>query len=378
MAGPRPRATRAGILAVIRDIGYLQLDPTNVVARNPYLILWSRLGGYETALLDELLSRHRALFETPSLVLPISDLPMHAATMRGYRRATAARGWGPSGSGKWAEVAARWVTTNAALRRSVLSRLRREGPLPLTAFEDRAIVSWTSSGWNSDRNVSMMLSILQRRGEVVVSGRQRGQKLWAIADGWLPKVAPLATTARAREAIVRSLRANGLATWKHLRRYYAFNRHLTPAALASLERDGSVVRVEVEGVPGTFFSTGDIARRLRSVRDGWEGRTTLLSPFDNLTMDRDNAEALFDFFYRIEIYTPVHLRKRGYWAMPVLHGDRIVGSVDPKVDRERGELVVNRVVLEPGAPRTAMPAIRRAIGELAEFTGARTVRWPKR
>lgn len=377
LAGARPRATSAGVLHVIKDIGYLQLDPTNVVARNPYLVLWSRLGHYDTTLLDDLLARHRALFETPSLILPVSDLGLHSATMRAYRRVSAGSGWGPSGRGKWTEIATRWIRKNAALRRSVLARLRREGPLPLSAFEGRAVVSWTSGEWDSERNVALMLSVLQRRGEVVVSGRRRGQKLWAIADGWLPKVAPLPPTERARQAVLRSLRANGIATKRHLRWYYAFNRHLTPAALVSLEKEGAVVRVEVDGVPGPHYATSDVERRLRAVREEWEPRTTLLSPFDNLIMDRFNANDLFDFFYRIEIYTPARLRKRGYWAMPVLHGDRIVGSVDPRVDRDRSELVVNRVVLEPGAPRGAMPAIRRAVRELAEFSGADRVRWPK-
>jgi uncharacterized protein len=387
LAGPRPRATRAGILGLIRHIGYLQLDPTNVVARNPYLVVWSRVGPYEPALLDRLLAEHREIFEapgmsvlfyTPALILPMSDLPMHSATIRAYRGLTTGRGRGPSDRSKRAEITRRWFTNNAALRRSVLTRLRREGPLPLTAFVDRAVSSWTSGEWDSDRNVSLMLAVLQRRGEVVVAGRRRGQKLWAAADGRIPTVTPLAPTIRAREATLRALQAMGLATMKQLRGYYAFNRHITPAAVASLEREGRVVRVEVEGVPGTYFSTGDVASRARDARDRWDARTTLLSPFDNLIMDRFRLEALFGYRYRIEIYTPAHLRKRGYWAMPVLHGDRIIGSVDPRIDREGRELVVNSVVLEPGAPRSATPAVRRAVGELAAFVGAAAVRWPRR
>jgi uncharacterized protein len=361
-----------------------------VVARNPYLVLWSRIGRYDPAILDALLAEHREVFETPSLLLPMSDLPLHAATMHAYRGISASRGWGPSGRGKWSDLVADWYTRNAALRRRVLVRLRRDGPLPLTAFEYRESSSWTSGVWNSDRNVSLMLAILQRRGEVVVAGRTRGQKLWAVADGRLPKVRPLAPTERAREATLRALGAMGLATMKHLgygskrtaegwlgRGYYAFSRHITMEAFTSLERDGRIVRVEVEDVPGVWFATSDVAKRARAVRAAWEPRTTLLSPFDNLIMDRDRVEQLFGYRYRIEIYTPVHLRTRGYWAMPVLHGDRIVGSVDPRVDRERGELVVNRVVLEPGAPRGAMPAIRRSVAELAEFVGATTTRWPR-
>ena len=376
LTGPRPRPTRGAILGLIRDIGYLQLDPTNVVARNPYLVLWSRLGPYDPALLDDLLTKRRELFETPSLILPTSDLPMHSATMREYRRVSAGRGWGPAGRGKWAEVAAKWLAANQGLRRNVLTRLRREGPLPLTAFQDRAVVSWTSSGWNSDRNVAMMLAILQRRGEVVIAGRRRGHKLWARADAWLQNVKPLGPGARAREATLRALRAMGLATAKHLKWYYGFNRHLTPAAVAALEREGTVVPLEVEGVPGTWYTASDVDRRLRRVRDRWDGRTTLLSPFDNLIMDRARAEQLFGFRYRIEIYTPAHLRSRGFWAMPVLHGDRIIGSVDPRLDRASGELLVNKVVLEPDAPANAMRAISRSVAELADFVEAARVRWP--
>lgn len=383
LAGARPRPTRAGILETIRRIGYLQLDPTNVVARNPYLVLWSRLGGYDRGLLDDLLAKHRDVFETPSLILPMSDLPLHLATMREYRRATDGIAPGKkgrlegAGGGTWPKRAAAWLKKNPHVRRRVLVRLRREGPLPLTAFEDRNAFSWSEGEWDDERNITMLLAILQRRGEVVVSGRQGGKKLWAVADGWYPKVAPLAPGAVARESILRALRAMGLATLKHLRWYYAFNRHVSLEGIEALEKSGEVVRVEVEGVPGTFYTAADVERRLRAVRNDWEGRTTLLSPFDPLIMDRARLEALFGYFYRIEIYTPVPKRRLGFWAMPVLHGDRIVGSVDPKVDREKGELIVNKVVLEKGAPRSAMPAIRGAVDELAEWAGATRVRWPR-
>jgi len=114
---------------------------------------------------------------------------------------------------------------------------------------------------------------------------------------------------------------------------------------------------------------------VREVNDAWEPRTTLLSPFDNLVIDRERTHALFDYFYRMEIYVPPAKRRLGYWAMPVLHGDRIAGSVDPRLDRERGELVVNRVVLQPDAPRAVRRAIEQAVEELAAFAGARRVRW---
>lgn len=376
-----PPATRKGILEVVRDIGYLQLDPTNVVARNPQLVLWTRLGCYDPALLEGLLAR-RQLFETVSLIVPTSDLAVHSATMRAYRRATdpgAARSahgrLAGAGGGTWPERAAKFLAQNPQLRRSVLVRLRREGPLPLTAFEDRAVVSWTSGRWNDERNVTRMLAILQRRGEVVVAGRSRGRKLWALAQGWLPKAVPLSRPALEREATLRALRAAGVATLKHLRWHYAFSRHVTQHALDALVREGAAVRVEIAadaGWKGAYYAPADVR-----MRDGWEGRTTLLSPFDNLIIDRARTEQLFGYRYRMEIYTPPHLRKVGYWAMPVLHGERIVGSVDPRFDRARGELVVNQVVIQPSAPRNVMRHVKDAVEELAAFVGATKVRWPR-
>ena len=127
---------------------------------------------------------------------------------------------------------------------------------------------------------------------------------------------------------------------------------------------------------GTWYAPADVVEQLASVLRSWKERTTLLSPFDNLIADRARTEQLFSYRYRTEIYTPPHLRKLGYWAMPVLHGDRIVGSVDPRFERARGELVVNKVVLDSRAPRDAMRPIRTAVDELAAFVGATKIRWP--
>lgn len=415
LAGPRPKPSRGGAMEVIRDIGYLQLDPTNVVARNPLLVLWSRLGTYDPAVLEDLLAKRRQLFETVSLILPTSDLAIHAAAMRAYRAATTPRATpsaherlGGAGGGTWPKRAAKFLALNPQLRRHVLTRLKRDGPLPLTAFEDRSIVSWTSGGWNDERNVTMMLAVLQRRGEVVVAGRQRGQKLWASADGWLPKADAISALEVERRATERAVRALGIATVKQLRWHYAFSRHVTVRALAALEREDRIVRVQVEPEDGrtgqartriapmrkspvaahssrsiadaVFYAPAEIERRLRDAREEWEGRTTLLSPFDNAVIDRDRADMLFDFFYRMEIYVPPHLRRRGYWAMPILHDDRIIGTVDPRFEREERRLVVNSVGAEPGARsgRAVTRAIAGAVEELAAFVGAREVVWPRR
>ncbi len=359
----RPNA--ASILRTVEHIGYLQLDPTNVVARNQLLVLWSRLGRYKLADLDRVMWRDRALFEYITFIAPTSDLPLHALRMRAVRR----------GDGPYAARVTGWVKRNARLRRHVLDRLRKEGPLPLSAFEDRSVHSWTTSGWNADRNVSQMLSFLIRLGDVTIGGRASGRRFFTLAKAWFPVVKPLSPTAAARVATERALAATGVATLQELRRVYALGRFVTAEALAAAERDGTASRVEVAGLRGPHIALTSNLRRLPDASE----RTTLLSPFDNLIIDRQRTELLFGMRYRMEIYVPKHLRVHGFWAMPILHRDQLIGTVDPKVDRQRGVLEVVTFHLERDAPRdrATRRAIEDAVDDLAAFSGARDVAWPR-
>ena len=349
-------------MKTVEHLGYLQLDPTNVVARNQLLVLWSRLGRYKLADLDRVMWQDRALFEYITFIAPISDLPLHTLRMRETRR----------GEGPYAARITGWVERNAKLRRHILGRLRKEGPLPLGAFEDRSVHSWTSSGWTSDRNVSQMLAFLIRLGEVTIGGRASGRRQFTLAKSWFPAVKPLAPTVAARHATERALAATGVATFQELRRVYALGRFVTADALARLERDGVARRVEIEGLRGPRFV-------LSNARAPEPARTTLLSPFDNLIIDRQRTELLFGMRYRMEIYVPKHLRVRGFWAMPILHRDRLIGTVDPRVDRQRGVLEVVTFHLERDAPRdrSTRRAIEGAVDDLAAFAGAREVTWPR-
>ncbi|HEX9266958.1 MAG TPA: crosslink repair DNA glycosylase YcaQ family protein [Candidatus Limnocylindria bacterium] len=349
-------------MKTVEHLGYLQLDPTNVVARNQLLVLWSRLGRYKLADLDSLMWRDRAFFEYITFIAPTSDLPLHALRMRAVR----------SGEGPYARRITDWVGRNARLRRHVMARLRKEGPLPLSAFEDRSVHSWTTSGWNADRNVSQMLSFLIRLGDVTVGGRASGRRFFTLAKGWLPRVKPLSPTAAARVATERALAATGVATFQELRRLYALGRFVTKEALMRLEREGIARQVEIAGLRGQYFALSD-AHATDS------DRTTLLSPFDNLIIDRRRTEILFGMRYRMEIYVPKHLRVRGFWAMPILHRDRLIGTVDPKMDRQRGLLDIVTFHLERDAPRdrSTRRAIEDAVDDLAAFTGAREVAWPR-
>jgi uncharacterized protein len=373
LTGPWPApAAPAAVMATATDLASLQLDPISVVARSHLLVLWSRLGRYDPAVLEALLWRERRLFEYwahAAAIVCTDDLPIHSLLMRRY----------PSDHNAHNRRLRAWLAANQALRRSILRQLRTAGPLPTRALEDRAETSWQSSGWTAGRNVDRMLDVLWTQGRVMVAGRQGQQRVWDLAERWLPAWAPTRRPPErvvVRLAVQRSLRALGVATARDIDRHFTAGRYpgLT-AVLAGLERDGRVERVRVadDGTewPGPWYVHADDLPLLERLEAGdWRPRTTLLSPFDNLIIDRERTRRLFGFHFRMEIYVPRAARRYGYYVLPVLHGDRLIGRVDPAMDRRRGRLVVNAVHAEPDAPAAAGPAVAGALEDLAAFLGA--------
>jgi uncharacterized protein len=373
LAGPRPAAAGPDeVMATATDLASLQLDPISVVARSHLLVLWSRLGRYDPADVEALLWRERRLFEYwthAAAIVCTEDLPIHSLLMRRY----------PSDRYAHNRRLRDWLAANQGLRRSILRQLRTSGPLPTRALEDRARTSWQSSGWTAGRNVDRMLDVLWTQGRVMVAGRQGQQRVWDLAERWLPAWAPTRRPPErevVRLAAQRSLRALGVATARDIDRHFTASRYpgLT-TVLAGLEREGRVERVRVaeDGTewPGPWYVHADDLPLLERLEAGdWRPRTTLLSPFDNLIIDRERTQRLFGFRFRMEIYVPRAARRYGYYVLPVLHGDRLIGRVDPAMDRRRGRLVVNAVHAEPDAPAAAGQAVAAAVGELAAFLGA--------
>ena len=354
LSAPRPRS----ILEVVERLGSVQMDPTRAVARTEYLVLWSRLGRrFRIAELEKALWTDRSLFEYRAYIFPTSQYPVHRETMRRY----------PSTDFSRHTFVRRYLRENQRFRRYVLRRLEAEGPLPSRALEDRSTVGWRTGGWNDDgRNTSMMLEVLWAKGEVMIAGRAGQERLWDLAERRLPTDVPRpAVGEEARELIDVQLRALGIS--KPTRFGWTFEGARPPGwerALAGLEREGRAVRVVVDGLPGVRWAHAEVLDR------AFRPRTVLLSPFDQLIHDRARAEELFGFRFRLEIYVPKAKREYGYFVMPILHRDRVVGRLDPAFDREANVLRVRAVFAEPDAPRDAWPAIRAQIDELASWLGA--------
>jgi uncharacterized protein YcaQ len=221
----------------------------------------------------------------------------------------------------------------------------------------------------------------------MVAGRQGIQKVWDLAERVLPEWTPrekLSAREATRRAVEKSLRTLGVATARHINYHYIRGRYPNlNGVLAELEKEGKIKRVEIKddgrAWSGVWYIHADDEPLLdRLSNTHYAIRTTLLSPFDNLICDRKRTQQLFNFDYTMEIYVPKHKRKYGYYVLPILHGDRFIGRVDPEMDRERGALKVNAVYAEPDAPKAAGGAVAGAIEDLAAFLGAREIRYNRR
>jgi len=375
LGSDRQNPDRRGILATVDRIMWLQLDPTSAVARSHFLVLWSRLGQYEREDVARLIYKDQRLFEWRAFVYPTRHLPFYLLAMRSksekytYRRFRVA-----------------WMRKNMPLRRQVLSRLRREGPLATSAFDGREAVSWHSTGWTNERNASQMLEFLSAEGRVLVAGRTGQERLWDLTERCVPAKALVSSATPAkliRDATIRALRALGVATTKQISEQLpGAVRPQVLKAIESLARTGEFVPVRVVtgdgSLKGSWYVLAVDAERVPALDRNWKGRTTFLSPFDTLIRDRTRAEALFGMRYRIEIYVPPAKRQYGYFAMPILHNDELIGMIDPRVDREKDAFLVNAVHLQPGVKRDRATgqAVARALDDLAQFTGMSRVAVP--
>ena len=282
-----------GVLETVRRLGFLQIDVVAPVERPQHLVLFSRLGpAYDRGELARLLWEERALFEWNAFIYPIEDLPLVRARIRQFRRSRHYK------SERWVRE---FLTTNRTFRRYVLRELEQRGPLLSRELEDRSKGGRRDHRWWGPRMVGLMLLSLHHYGEITVVGRRGGERLWDLAARWWPETETVPLREAERIRADRRFRSQGVRLVKGQRETW-WEAH--PDAT-----DGPV-----------------------------PDRPVLLSPFDRLVYDRDRAEALWDFRYRLEMFVPKAKREYGYYVLPLLVGDRLVGRAEPRLDRRAGRL----------------------------------------
>ncbi len=355
---PRPRS----IDEVLGALGEIQMDPTSVVARTEHLVLFSRLGpSFSVSQLERRMWIDRAMFEYWAHIVPMSDLPLHRVSMKRY----------PHGHWKRHQYVRDWLVANDAFVRYALRELRRRGPMRTRDFENRAAEGWETGGWNDEgQNAAMLLDILWSQGKVMIVGRDGQQRLWDLASRWLPRVPARSERAMAADLVERQVRARGITRLDRLG--YLFDGALPgrDEAVERLLRTGVIVPLRVESYPGRWYTHRDL------LDTAFRGRTVALSPFDDLISDRTRTERLFGMYYRIEIYVPKATRW-GYFVLPVLRDDRLVGRIDPVWDRAEHVLMVKAWQMQPDTDAGDRDAVREAIDELGRWLRAERVAVPR-
>jgi uncharacterized protein len=306
------------VLETVRRLGFLQIDPISTVAPPQRLVLWSRLGSYDSAELDRLLWKERKLFEWGAFIWPIEDFPLIRARMRRRR-----------GKAKYEQQGTEFLRRNARFKRHLLRELEERGPLQSREIEADLMVSRDPHPWWGSRKVTLMLELLEGRGVVAIVGRRGKQRVWDLAERWYPEAESL--------------------PWPEARELLAEKRFR--ALGVKFEKGEWIAHPDAED--------GPVPKRV-----------TFLSPFDRLIHDRDRAEALWDFHYRLEMYVPRPKREYGYYVLPILRGDRLIGRIDPAFDRKAGVLKVNSVHWEAGMKPVPL---QKPLRSLAGFIGAGSI-----
>jgi uncharacterized protein YcaQ len=360
---PRRKAVKADVLAAIRTMALLQIDTIHVVARSPYLVLFSRLGAYEPRWLDELLAEghlyeywaHEACF------IPSEQY----GWLRHRMLDPALMGW---------KYSQHWLDTHRADIERILEHVRTNGPVRSADFERQG---GKGNGWWDWKPEKRHLEVLFTAGRLMVAERRNFQRVYDLAErvkpGWDDGRDLPTPEAAQREMVRNSCRALGLVKAGWVADYYRLKRGRYDALLHELADAGELIPVRIDGWKHDAFVHRSLAPQLELASAGKLNATatTILSPFDPVVWDRKRASELFDFDYRIECYTPAPKRQYGYFVLPILQRGRLVGRLDAKAHRAQGVFEVKALFLEPGIKPSGRLAedLRAALGRLAAWHG---------
>jgi uncharacterized protein YcaQ len=354
----RRKARKADLLEAIRQMGVLQIDTIHVVARSPFLVLWSRLGDYPHAWLEELLAEG-ALFEYwahEACFVPVEDYGLYRHRMI------------DPGSMGW-KYSVTWMAERRAEVDALLAHIRERGPVRSSDFER---TDGKAGGWWEWKPEKRSLEVLFTAGQLMIARRHNFQRVYDLSErvleralpGWDDSRMPSMDETR-RTFVLKTVKALGLAKASWIADYFRTRPpRFDPETLVA---EGALLRARVQGWDEPVYVHPDHAALAASAAAGTlpATATAILSPFDPVVWDRRRALELFDFDYRLECYTPAEKRRYGYFTLPILRRGALVGRVDAKAHRRGGIFELKALALEPGVRvserfvRDVAAAIRR-------------------
>lgn len=333
---PQPPAGKSDILATIRQLHMLQIDSISVVARAAYFVLWSRLGDYKPVWLDELLAEG-ALFEFWTHAMCLVPIEDYALCLVGSRVID------------W-QKPQKWTAEHPEVVALVMNRIRDGGEARISDFERSDDLK---HDWTNPRDEQRALDMLVHTGDLMVRRRDKFQRVFDLRERVFPASDKLPAVSRSDahdQFVLNTVQALGVVKADWISSYYRLKAADVRAALKRLIKQDRLLPVAVEGwkAPGylhpSHLKRAEAAETGRIPRSG----TTLLSPFDPLVRDTGRILDLFGFDYTIEFYFPASKRKYGYFSLPILHNNRLIGRLDPKAHRKQGLFEVKALHLEPG------------------------------
>jgi uncharacterized protein YcaQ len=332
-------ATKDDVRRMIQQLHGVQIDTIHMVARSPYLVLWSRLGAYPQSWLDDLLAEG-ALFEywaRAASFLPIEEYPLYRRLM--LNRLT----WHEN---RWRP----WMQEHTELIDTLLTRIRERGPVRSADF---ARTGGPKPGWWNWTDEKTALDGLWMRGDLMVASRQQFQRVYDLRERVLPEWDDTQTPPLEEvydTFALNTVKALGVTKAAWVADYFGLSKKVAQTAIDGLAQRGQLHTAQVEGweEPGYFHPDHQEAIEVAANGQIPLSRTTLLSPFDPLMWDRTRGQELFNFTYRIECYTPAPKRIYGYFTLPILYDNALIGRLDPKAHRKEGVFEVKALHLEPG------------------------------
>ncbi len=362
---------KQGVSRLIERLGYIQIDTISVVERSHNHTIWTRCPDYTKEMLHELQANERTIFEYwghAASYLPMSDYRYYLPRMR----------YASDPNEKWEKQR---MKKYGHLMKPVFEEIRKNGPMSSRDFEERS--GRKRGGWWDWRPTKVALELLFWRGEIMITERRNFQKVYDLTERVLPEWVDTTypdDEELGRFLVKRALTACGIAQEREIRDHiYTPNKELIHKTLSDMLSSEEVITVEVKGLPVcTFFTLPEVFTSLNELKRP-TAKVHILSPFDNLIIQRDRINTLFDFDYALECYTPSDKRVYGYFTLPIIWKDKLIGRLDPKAERKSKNLIIRNLVFESNFDDydRFLPKFIKKLSELAGFNSCEDIRIEK-